>query len=217
MEDDAKVEVTSLNEFLTAGDTINVTWSPLTLLQGAVIMVDPNSFTVNIQMYEVQMTSNGNYAQHEIAVLASSIPNNGKATVTIPTELFHNTTEPVHSVNILVNLNNQLLIRKRFIGASLQIGLWSVSVIAIASQSLLYDACKAWALLEPAGIGPELLDRVTQTAPCPPNVGQAETVNSGLVEDEHNFLISIFHPDADKCFRQKIITKYYAISIIDVT
>ena len=208
MEDGAKVEVTSPNDILTAGDSINVTWSPSKLLE--VIAIDPSNLTVDIIMYEVQTTSQGNYVQYEIAVLASDIPNSGKATVTIPTEQFHNTTEPVHSVNIIVNLNNQLLRRKRFIGASLRIGLWSVSVIAIASQPLLYGACKAWALLEPASIGPELLDRVTQTAPCPPTLGRDGTVpvNSGLVEDKYKFLIKVFHPDADKCFRQQTITRY---------
>ena len=93
-----------------------------------------------------------------------------------------------------------------------KIGLWAVSKY-LKVQILSYIACKAWALIEPASIGPELLDRVTQTAPCPPNVGQAETVNSGLVEDKHKFLISIFHPDADKCFRQRTITKYNYVKI----
>ena len=71
-----------------------------------------------------------------------------------------------------------------------------------------YLACRAWASTEPASISPVLLDRVIQSAPCPPNVGQAETANSGLVEDENKFLISIFHPDADRCFQQQTITRY---------
>ena len=214
MEDDAKVEVTSSNDILTAGDSITVTWSPSKLLETEVIAIDPSNLTVDVIMYEVQTTSSGIYVQHEIAVLASDIPNNGKATITIPSiEIFD--TTPVHSVNIIVNLSNRSLRNRRAIGDKLvdvaqKIGQWSINWFLKQPKFAIpfYLACRAWALLEPASVGPELLDRVTQTAPCPPNVGQAGTANSGLVEDENKFLISIFHPDADRCFRQQTITRY---------
>ena len=222
MEDGAKVEVASPNDILTAEDSITVTWSPSKLLETEVIAIDPSSLTVDVIMYEVQTTSQGNYIQHEIAVLASDIPNNGKATITIPSiEIFD--TTPVHSVNIIVNLNNRSLRNRCAIGDKLvdvaqKIGQWSINMFLKQPEFAkpFFFACKAWARLEPASIGPVLLDRVTQTAPCPSTLEQDGTVpvNSGLVEDEHKFLIKIFHPDADKCFRQQTITKYNYIIII---
>ena len=212
MEDGAKVEVTSPNDILTSGNSINVTWSPSQLLETKVIAVDPSNLTVDVIMYEVQTTLQGNYVQREIAVLASDIPNDGKATITIPSIDIFDTT-PVHSVNIIVNLNRSLR-NRRAIGDTLvdiaqKIGQWSINKFLKRPKSF-YLACKAWALLEPASVGPELLDRVTQTAPCPSTLEQDGTVpvNSGLVEDEYKFLIKIFHPDADRCFRQQTITRY---------
>ena len=117
MEDDAKVEIASPNDILTTGDTISITWSPLSLLQVELITVDPASLTVDVGMYEVQMTESGSYVQSEIAVLASDIPNSGTATIKIPSIEFSSNTTAVYSVNIIVSLNNKgPLRRKRFIG-----------------------------------------------------------------------------------------------------
>ena len=213
MEDDAKVEVTSPNDILTSGDSITVTWSPSKLLETEVIAVDPSSLTVDVIMYEVQTTSQGNYIQHEIAELASDIPNDGKATITIPPiKNFDNT--PVHSVNIIVNLNNRSLRNRHSIGDKLvdiaqKIGQWSINMF-LKNPKPFNLACRVWARLEPASIGPVLLDRVAQTAPCPPTLGRNGRIpeNSGLIEDKYKILIKIFHPDADRCFRQQTITRY---------
>ena len=213
MEDDGKVQIKSANKLITSGDTISIAWLPSSLLQQEITTQDPASLTVNIQLYQFQMTPSGSYIHKQIATLATNVPNSGEATVTIPIQLSVNTIEPVYLVNIMVNVNSQSLQLDSIRSIAQNVRQWSTNFYLIQwstnlfvrneKRDPLFVACKGWAASEPASIGPELLERVTQTVPCPPNVGQAEAANSGLVEDKYIDLIAFFHPGADRCFNGK--------------
>ena len=62
--------------FYNSDDSIDITWSPE--------LSDEVNSTIDISIYELQETSDGTLIRKEIAVLASDLPNNGEATLTIP-------------------------------------------------------------------------------------------------------------------------------------
>lgn len=158
-------------------------------------------------MYEIQEKSDGTFMHKEVAVLASDIPNNGEATVTIPASLT-GSTATVCTVNILVQVKN--IISNSLSVVTNKIGQWTDSLWVSITNSLdnaLNQQCIEWAANEPASIGTTLLDSVTSSTPCPPNSRQAAAENSGLVKDTNNLLIAFFHPLASSCFRQRVATR----------
>ena len=188
--DDDKVSIQNNTLLYNSGDSVDITWSP-ELLQ--------SDEKVEVSMYEVQEASDGTLIHKEIAVLANDLPNSGKAILTIP------------------QLNAR---SKRGIGSSLstvavkvasvgsKVARWTSRIVAKASDVTGYALCLAWAATEPASTGTDILNSVKETAPCPPNLGQANPeLSPWLVEDE-NKLLWFFHPGASKCFRQREASRY---------
>ena len=173
-----------------SGDSVDITWSP-ELLQ--------SDEKVEVSMYEVQEASDGTLIHKEIAVLANDLPNSGRTTLTIP------------------QLNAR---SKRGIGSSLysvavkvasvgsKVARWT-SIIALASDVTGYALCLVWSATESVSTGTDILNSVKETAPCPPNVGQANPeLSPWLVEDGNTWLLGFFHPGASKCFRQREASRY---------
>ena len=184
--DDDKVSIQNDSLLYNSGDSVDITWSP-ELLQ--------SDEKVEVSMYEVQEASDGTLIHKKIAVLANDLPNSGKATLTIP------------------QLNAR---SKRDIGSFLYSGAvkvasvgskvaqWTSSIVAKASDVTGYALCQVWSAIESVSTGTDILNSVKETAPCPPNVGQANPeLSPWLVEDGNTWQLGFFHPGASKCFRQK--------------
>ena len=177
-----------------SGDSVDITWSP-ELLQS-----DEVNSKVDVRMYEIQEASNGTLIHKEIAVLANDLPNNGKATLTIPDVSSRSKRGIGSSV--------RSVILKVVKSGAIKTALWTSAKYLIAADVTGYALCLAWAAIEPASTGTDILNSVKETAPCPPNVGQANPeLSPWLVEDE-NKLLGFFHPGASKCFRQREASRY---------
>ena len=177
-----------------SGDSVDITWSP-ELLQS-----DEVNSKVDVSMYEVQEASDGTLIHKEIAVLANDLPNNGRATLTIP-DVSSRSKRGIGSSIRSVTL-------KVVKSGAIKTALWTSAKYLIAADVIGYSLCLLWAATEPASTGTDILNSVKETAPCPPNVGQANPeLSPWLVEDE-NKLLWFFHPGASKCFRQREASRY---------
>lgn len=80
------------------------------------------------------------------------------------------------------------------------------SDLIYAVSPLLFDRCLAWFNSEDPDIGQMLLSRVPD---CCATEEKAAAPNSGFVRDDHDALVSFFHPGAASCYRQATITRYF--------
>ena len=168
--------------FYNSGDSIDITWLPELLSE------EVNS-TIDISIYELQETSDGALIRKEIAVLASDLPNNGQATLTIP-EL------NVRSKRVIGFIAGLGIVAVSLVGGGVVYFSTAVPVL-YDPFDLRYSKCLEWASTEPASIGTALLDSVKGSAPCPPNVDQTSpNLSPGLIEDDIEWLIGYFHPQA---------------------
>ena len=162
---------------------------------------------VDIKLHIFQI-SNDIPTLEEVAKLDNDVANTGSATVKIPT-IYHSSNQSVYAaiISIEVKGRNPTLFDK-VEGRVTQWTdiIWIVSTNKQSSRTKLWSACKAWSISEPSSIGQQLLDKVRSDFPCPPTIGQARTVNSGLIEDRDTRLIKVLHPLSAKCFHQRTIT-----------
>ena len=188
--DDDKVSIQNDSVLYNSGDSVDITWSP-ELLQ--------SDEKVEVSIYEVQEASDGTLIHKEIAVLANDLPNSGKATLTIP-------QLNARSKSGIGSSLSTVAVKVASMGS--KVARWTSSIVAKASDVTGYALCLVWAATEPASTGTDILNSVKETAPCPPNVGQANReLSPWLVEDE-NKLLGFFHPGASKCFRQREASRY---------
>lgn len=193
MDSNPKVTIGNLTKrYFTSGDKINISWTP------SAFPDEPTS-KVDVRLYEIEEESDGTFTNKEIDVLGRGLPNNGQATVTVPTASDNN---EVRSVSIVVQKNttddnSNVMMRdvKQWTGS-----LW-ISRTPSAHTDLLYQKCLQWEQME--ANTPSILP---ETRPCPPTAIQAGTENSGF--QPNNFLITVFHPLASQCFRQRVPTRY---------
>ena len=184
--DDDKVSIQNNTLLYNSGDSVDITWSP-ELLQ--------SDEKVEVSMYEVQEASDGTLIHKEIAVLANDLPNNGKATLTIP-------KLNARSKRGIVSSLSTVAVKVASVGS--KVAQWTSSIVAKASDVTGYALCHVWSATESVSTGTDILNSVKETAPCPPNVGQANPeLSPWLVEDGNTWLLGFFHPGASKCFRQK--------------
>ena len=147
-----------------------------------------------------------------MTTLDSNVANTGSATVTVPT-ISHSSNQSVYVAVISIEakgsdpLNPTLFDKAEGRVTQWTDIIWIVSTNKQSSGTKLWSACKAWSTSEPSSIGQQLLDKVNSDFPCPPTIGQARTVNSGLIEDRDTRMIGFFHPKAFKCFHQRTITR----------
>lgn len=86
------------------------------------------------------------------------------------------------------------------------------SVLYMVGSVIFIGCCEEWAASQPEREGAEILDRVSQYYPCPPNQHQIELPNSDFVPDFEKLGVinivldyinrAVFHPGSSACFRQ---------------
>ena len=211
IEDDNHVNIRSHELPIHVGDNITLTWSTVSLTKPLQDVITSSDLLVDIKLHIFQI-SNDLHTLEQVATLDSNVANTGSATVTVPI-IPHSSNHSVYVAVISIEvkgsdpLNPTLFDKaKRRITQWTDI-IWIVSTNKQSSGTKLWSACKAWSTSEPSSIGQQLLDKVRSNFPCPPTIGQARTVNSGLIEDKYTRLIGFFHPKAFKCFYQRIITR----------
>ena len=207
IEDDSRVSITSRELPIYVGDEITLTWSSTSLTEPIQDIIQPTDLVVDINLYIFQIT-NDVPTLEKVATLDTDVANSGSATVKIPT-ISHSSNQSVYAAIISVEAKGKrptLFDQAEGTVTQWTDMIWIVSTNKRSSGTKLWSACKAWSISEPSSIGQQLLDKVRSDFPCPPTIGQARTVNSGLVEDKDTRLIKFLHPLAAKCFHQRTIT-----------
>ena len=186
-------------------------WSTVSLTKPLKNVITPSDLLVDIKLHIFQISNNVSTLE-QVTTLDSDVANTGSATVTVPI-ISHSSNQSVYAAIISIeakgsNLQNLTLFDKAE-GTVTQWTdiIWIVSTNKQSSGIKLWSACKTWSINEPSSIGQQLLEKVRSDFPCPPTIGQARTVNSGLLEDRDTKLIEFFHPKAFKCFHQRTITR----------
>ena len=211
IEDDNHVDISSHELPIHVGDNITLTWSTVSLTKPLQDIIAPSDLLVDIKLHIFQI-SNDVPTLEQVTTLDSNVANTGSATVTVPT-ISHSSNQSVYAAIILIEakgsdpLNPTLFDKAEGRVTQWTDIIWIVSTNKQSSGTKLWSACKAWSTSEPSSIGQQLLDKVRSDFPCPPTIGQARTVNSGLIEDRDTRLIGFFHPKAFKCFHQRTITR----------
>ena len=133
-------------------------------------------------------------------MLATDLPNTGKATVTLG-GLSLNVdivVVPVY-IQVAVARTHQSDLPNKACS-------WS-AVTYFTTRTALPFACRLWNSNQRDVNASELLDQVE---PCPRTVAQARLPNSNFIQDDvdpfgrHIQTSSVFHPNADICFRQRV-------------
>ena len=210
IEDDSRVGINSNELLFHVGDDIILTWSTASLTKSLEDVIAPSDLLVDIKLHIFQIT-NDIPTLEQVTILDSDVANTGSVTVKIPT-ISHSSNQSVYTVIISIEAKgsdpqNPTLfdIVKEKVTQWTDI-IWIVSTNKQSSGTKLWSACKTWSISEPSSIGQQLLDKVRSDFPCPPTIGQARTVNSGLIEDRNTKWIAYLHPKANKCFHQRTIT-----------
>ena len=210
IEDDSRVDISSRELPIYVGDEITLTWSSTSLTEPVQAIIHPTDLLVDINLYIFQI-SNDVPTLEKVATLDNDVDNSGSATVKLPT-ISHSSNQSAYAAIISIEAkgsdsqNPTLFDKAEGTVTQWTDIIWIVSTNKQSSDTKLWSACKAWSISEPSSIGQQLLDKMRSDFPCPPTIGQARTVNSGLVEDKDTRLIKFLHPLAAKCFHQRTIT-----------
>lgn len=174
--------------------------------------MDPSSFVINIDLY--RLDTNKEEWQYFLDVTRGH-PNNGTVVFSVPKS---GETEPeVYSIALRVSVGARedgVAGEQEGISQFLEdvmdfvedtVSQWRSDLIYAVSP-LLFDRCLAWFNSEDPDIGQMLLSRVPD---CCATEEKAAAPNSGFVRDDHDALVSFFHPGAASCYRQATITRYF--------
>ena len=173
---------------------INLTWSP-----DIQPFENPQSYKVDIAAYFLDPQER---QLKMVKMLASDLPNTGKATVTLDGVRLQVGT-------VVVPLYVQVAVARtqdEKNGLPAKACSWS-AVTYFTTRTALLFACSLWSSSQQDGDGSALLDQVE---PCPRTVAQARLPNSNFIADDvdpfgrHIQTSSVFHPSADICFRQRV-------------
>jgi len=174
---------------LSQSTRLDLTWSP-----DIQPFEDPRSYNVDIAAYILDL-QDGTLGMKK--VLASDLPNTGRATVTLDGVRLQGGTvvAPLYvQVAVASTQDNS--------GACS----WSTVTYFAPGTALLF-ACNQWSLRQRDVNASALLDQVE---PCPRTVAQARLPNSNFIADDvdpfgrHIQTSAVFHPSADVCFRQRV-------------
>ena len=169
---------------------IDLTWSP-----DIQPFEDPQSYKVDIAAFTLD-SQKGKLEMGKM--VATDLSNTGKATVTLD-------GVPLKVGVVVVPLYIQVAVAKAHQRPEKACS-WS-AVTYFTTRTALFLACYLWSLNQQNVTASELLDQVE---PCPRTVAQARLPNSNFIQDDvdpfgrHIQTSSVFHPDADICFRQRV-------------
>ena len=179
---------------LLPGSNVNLSF-PLDILP----FQDPQSYTVDISIFTLN-TKSGELKRAK--VLVTDYPNSGTASITIPQLSLTKGTvvTPLYFQVEAAKLDSK---QKRQVGQVISGVVWS-GVNYFSRFAISRLVCEIWARTQPDG--QMLLDQVE---PCPCTVRQAQAHSNFQEEVFDIFGIHIqtsklFHPDADRCFRQRV-------------
>ena len=199
---DSTIEVESQGATLAIGESINVTWNPLSIVDSDLLAIDTPKVDISLLRYKEDEEE-----WEETAMLATDLPNNGRASVRLPDIEPLDESRSLDLTLIQVTLNtststtqsprmkrstSRVLRRLRRFSKGLAIGYTTAS---IAGRLL----CEAWHFAD-RGVDE------TQIPPCPCNKGQAK--NDSRYKQENGTGADIlreyvFHPGSESCFRQR--------------
>ena len=218
-----EVFIESEEPILESGNVIVVQWSPESVFS----LLDVSTYTVDITLREFDVVTN---TWSVVATLASEIPNNGLAILTMPPLLVvNNYNGSLVPVVIEVGLNSNSTLFNATNSISNVLSMLNQYGQKITRQSpmrmlkKLYEQsiqrlrCEAWASLQPINIGDELNNILP---PCPCTEDRARSPNSGFIQESYLSLFKVFdscgtettdhafieyfHPGAASCFRQSV-------------
>ena len=203
------------NVYFHSGDTIDLTWDPNSFISFDDTKIGVDDILIDIKLYEIEISAENIVTTTELAVLASGIENTGSMVVTVPSGASQSSlarrnilSNVVKTVTVFVEavVKPAIKVVAKGIGYFTNIVLATINYLG---DDFFWQKCQEWAKSQPANTGQMLLDRVLSTTPCPPFETQARTVISGLKEDSFrdSLLASFFHPEADRCYRQRTITR----------
>lgn len=198
---DNTIEVESQEATLTIGESINITWNPLSILDSNLFEIDTPKVDISLLRYK-----ENDEEWEETATLATDLHNNGRTSVRLPDIQPLDESRSLDLTLIQVTLNTStsitqsprmkrstsgVLRRLRQFSKGLAIGYLKSSIV----KRLL---CEAWHFAD-RGVN------VRQIPPCPCKKSQANgdsryEQETGAVADilrEH-----VFHPGSESCFRQ---------------
>ena len=179
--------------FLSHSTRLDLTWSP-----DIQPFEDPQSYNVDIAAYILD-PKDGKLEM--VKVLASDLPNTGKATVSLDGVRLQGGT-------VVAPLYVQVAEARTQDKSGLPAKACSWSAVTyFTPYTALFFACNQWSSSQRDVNASVLLDQVE---PCPRTVAQARLPNSNFIADDidpfgrHIQTSSVFHPSADICFRQRV-------------
>ena len=174
--------------------SIDLSWSP-----DIQPFEDPQSYKVNIAAYFLDPQER---QLKMVKMLASDLPNTGKATVSLG-------GVPLQRGTVVAPLYVQVAVARtqdEKNGLPDKACSWS-AVTYFTTRTALVFACGLWSSSQQDVDVSVLLEQVE---PCPRTVAQARLPNSNFIADDvdpfgrHIQTSSVFHPSADICFRQRV-------------
>ena len=201
---DKVAEVTIENgPVVTTGDMIRLRWSPEAILP----VESPDSYNISVMLREYDQES-GEWIYTE---LAKDMPNSGYIEIAAPGHVPKYDNESVTPAVFQIEVSessSDTRIEKRGLFSAIKKAVkkavkFVTKVISYVVTAVIEPirrlACDAWGLIESRERSQEILSRLP---PCPCTVREITASGSGF-EEEDSRISSIFHPDSDRCFRQR--------------
>ena len=219
-----EVYVESEEPVFESGTTVRVYWSSRSIFP----LADLDSYTVDITLRELDIDS-GEWKT--LATLASDLPNNGEANITIPelptVENYEDSLSPV-VVEVGVSTASMASKKRGLSGILSKLGRLGIRILKQAPMRIVQRintakriACEIWALTQPDNIGQQTNDRLP---PCPCTSDRAAGPNSGFKEERLSSIVKVvgsvqnffdttiiddgfrryFHPGTANCYRQRV-------------
>ena len=201
---DNAVEVESQDTaLLTIGEGVNVTWNPLSVIDNNLFKIDTPKVDISLLRYK---EDDGEW--EETAVLATDLPNNGRASVMLPNIEPLDESRPLDLTLIRVTLNTSTSITQsqrmkrsilsRALGTlkefSKTLLLWLLEESFPTQRRQL---CEKWHL-DDRGVDERRL------LPCPCRKDQAEGDRLQYIKETGaDALREYFHPGSESCYRQR--------------
>ena len=193
-----EVYLANMDQLYLSNTEVNVQWSPESIFP----MEPPNSYAVDIDLLELSIET-GTWTR--LTTLGTDLPNNGVATVRIPSiQTEDNRFESAISsiviqVSLSANSTNEGRLIKRGIFSSLlrRLGQFGLATSRNSPMRFLRNLpspvdqrnfCELWSALQPPNIGQTILNRLP---PCPRRARDARRPNSGFTEERFSSHIPI--------------------------
>lgn len=187
---------------IASGNMVRLQWSPEDILPTE----SSNSYTINVVLREYDKDSD----KWIYTELAEDVPNTGIIEVAVPERSPKNDNDsgaPVVFQIAVSESSSETQLRKRGIFSKILKnvlrGITFVTKVVVLvkypkSELLRRRACKVWGLTQSREATQQIL---TELPPCPCTVAEIPTSEARFKEE--GITSVIFHPDSDRCFRQR--------------